>query len=209
MIRPGGFRGAAFGSADEGDPRHDASIRTALSTELGIQDEWAIVRQVHGANVRVATEPGYLGEADAIVSTVPGLPVVIATADCIPIVVEGEGGVAVIHAGWRGVVSGVVEATLAEMRGAGVEPHRAAIGPGIGPCCYEIGPEVAEQFGDRVSHTEWGATSVDLPGAVADALEDLVTWRSDACTYTDGAYHSHRRDRTPERQVTVGWLPRD
>jgi YfiH family protein len=207
MIHPDGFRGAAFGTAAEGDVRRDEAERQRFAEQLGIPSRWAFVHQVHGARTELADRPGDLGDADAIVVKRPGLPVSVATADCIPVVIEGDAGAAVVHAGWRGVVSGVVVSALDALQANGVTPIRAAIGPGIGPCCYEVGDEVADKLPDHVAQTTWGTRSVDLPGAVASQLGDLVTFRSEACTYTSAELHSYRRDQTKLRQVAVAWLP--
>ena len=209
MIRPPGFRGAAFGEAVDGDLRIDADKRRRVSGDLGIAPEWAFVSQVHGKKVVRATEPGALGEADAIFTTRHALPIAVATADCVPVVIEGAGFAAVVHAGWRGAAGGVIPTTLRQLRDSGLEPERAAIGPAIGPCCYEVGPEVAEQFPDHVRTTEWGTTSVDIAGSLADALAGLSVWRSQRCTYTDLELNSFRRNRTKARQVAVAWLPSD
>ena len=209
MIRPEGFRGAAFGTAAEGDARADAAARQRMATQLGISGEWAYVHQVHGAAVVTAAGPGLLGDADAIVTTTRGLPVCVATADCVPVIIEGAGSTAVVHAGWRGVVAGVVAATLVAMQSMGDEPLRAAVGPAIGPCCYEVGADVASRLAPFAAETVGGTTSVDLSAAVAAQLGSLSVWRADRCTYHLDAFHSYRRDRTTLRQVAVTWLPTD
>lgn len=208
MIRPSGLRGAAFGTASDGDGRKDRDARSRIGRRLGIGDAWATISQVHGAVVATADAPRHLGEADAVITFRAGIPITVATADCLPIVVEGERSVAVIHAGWRGLRSGVIERTLETMDENGDAPLRAAIGPAIGPCCYEVGTEVADEFPGFRSQTTWGTESVDLPAAAAAALGGLTVWRSTRCTMTDAAFHSHRRDGTTARQVTVAWLPR-
>ena len=207
MIRPPGFRGAAFGEAGEGDLRIDHAARRRLAGDLGISPEWAYVAQVHGDRVVRATEPGRLGEADAIFTTRDALPIAVATADCVPVVIEGSGFAAVVHAGWRGAAAGVLTNTLRALRAAGLTPQRAAIGPSIGPCCYEVGSEVAEQFPGHVRTTEWGTTSVDIAGVLSESLTGLELWRSERCTFTDSELYSFRRNRTDLRQVTVAWLP--
>ncbi|MCP3994443.1 MAG: polyphenol oxidase family protein [bacterium] len=207
MIRPPGFAGAAFGTAESGDLRRDALRRAHVAKELGVAPEWAYLNQVHGVTVHEATRSGNLGDGDAIVSFGPGIPIMVATADCAPVVVEAETAVAVVHAGWRGAAAGVLPATLGFMREAGHEPVRAAIGPAIGPCCYEVGQEVAERFAGFRTTTTWGAVSVDIPAYLEDQLGGVDTWRSDECTFTSDRFHSWRRDHTDERQVTVAWLP--
>ena len=109
MIRPPGFAGAAFGTTASGDLRADTARRVMVSEELGISPDWAFVHQVHGATVAVATEPGNLGDADAIVSSSLGLPIAVATADCVAVIIEARDAVAVVHAGWRAGSSAIPE----------------------------------------------------------------------------------------------------
>jgi len=207
MIRPGGFRGAAFGTASEGDARFDDRARRSMSDSLRISHAWATVTQVHGSRVVEAAAPGPLGEADAIVTWEEGLPAAVASADCVPIVIESEEAVAVVHAGWRGAAAGVIGAALDRLEDAGTPAVRAAVGPAIGPCCYEVGDEVAGRFPGFEAETTWGTLSVDLPGYIADALGPLAVWRSRVCTFTSEGLHSFRRNATKQRQVAVGWLP--
>ncbi len=209
MIRPPGFKGAAFGEAAEGDLRVDAGRRRLVADELGIPTEWAFVSQVHGTTVVHAASPGRLGEADAVYTTRQALPVAIATADCVPVILEGSGFAAVVHAGWRGAASGVLQATVEALGESGLVAERAAIGPGIGACCYEVGDEVAERFVGHVSQTTWGTTSIDIGGYLESILNPLPVWRSERCTYTDDGLNSYRRNRTRMRQVAVAWLPSD
>ena len=208
MIRPDGFRGAAFGTSSEGDGRVDPVARAAMSATLGICGSWAFVSQVHGARVVEARRSGTMGEADAIFTTRPDLPMAIGTADCVPIIIEGPDVAAVVHAGWRGVVAGVVPAALDAIAGSGAHAERAAIGPAIGSCCYEVGSELADQFGDYVDRTTWGTLSIDLVAAVSDQLAPLELWRADLCTYTTEGLHSFRGNRTTDRQTAVAWLPK-
>jgi YfiH family protein len=209
LIRPEGFHGAAFAAAGHGDVRTDAAARRTLGTLLDLPDRWAYASQVHGNRVAHVTQPGSQGEADALYVDATDLPVTVATADCVPVIIEAEGAVAVVHAGWRGAVAGVLEETLAALEWSGHPAIRAAIGPAIGPCCYEVGPEVTAQFADFTATTTWGTPSVDIAGLLESRLEGIEVWRSDVCTYTDPAYNSHRRDGTRARQVAVGWLPQD
>ncbi len=209
MIRPAGFRGAAFGDAADGNGRDDLDRRSTISEELGIPHTWAFVNQVHGGVVLTVDQPGPAGPADGLITERPGLPLTIATADCMPIIVEGDRSVAILHAGWRGVASGIVDAGIEAMRALGDTPRRAAIGPSIGPCCYEVGEEVAAAIGDQTSRTTSGTPSVDLWSAAAAQLSGIDVWRSDVCTFTEPGLWSYRRDATEERQVSVAWLPQD
>jgi len=207
MIRPPGFRGAAFGAAADGDGRFDEAARRCISRSLGLPEEWACVHQVHGRRVWRASRPGLQGDGDALFTTIPGLPLAVGTADCLPVVVEAAGGVGLAHAGWRGAAAGVVAALRDAMEAEGLAPQRAAVGPGIGPCCFTVGPEVAAVLPGFATVARTGAASVDLPAAVAAALEGLEVWRSPECTCCGRGYHSYRRDGTRRRQVAVAWLP--
>ncbi|NND03418.1 MAG: polyphenol oxidase family protein, partial [Acidimicrobiia bacterium] len=109
--------------------------------------------------------------------------------------------------GWRGASAGVIECTIDVLGRSGHKIQRAAIGPSIGPCCYEVGDEVAEHFDGHVTETTWGSTSVDIAGYLAASLSDIPLWRSRRCTYTDDQLNSFRRNRTKLRQVAVAWLP--
>jgi len=122
----------------------------------------AALRQVHSARVVSVDGAGPAGEGDALVTTRPGLALSVITADCVPVLMAMGGAVAAVHTGWRGVVGGVVPAALSRLReaaavtgGVGATPV-AWIGPAIGACCYEVGPEVAAPVvaasGEEVSH---------------------------------------------------------
>lgn len=209
MIRPAGFRGAAFGDAGDGNGRDDLERRELISDELGIPRAWAFVHQVHGGVVLNVDQPGLAGSADGLITDRPGLPLTIATADCMPIIIEGDHSVAILHAGWRGVAAEIMGSGIEAMKALGDTPRRAAIGPSIGPCCYEVGDEVRAAVGDYASRTTSGTPSVDLRSAAAGQLSGLDVWRSDVCTHSDPGFRSYRRDATTERQVAVAWLPED
>ena len=113
---------------------------------------------VHGFGTRDARMPegrmGVLGEGDALLENAPGCAVAVKTADCIPMLFADvrHRAVAAVHAGWRGTAGRIGPAALLAMRerfGTAPEDLRAAIGPGIGVCCYQVGPEVAAQLGGR------------------------------------------------------------
>ena len=103
----------------------------------------AMARQIHSATVLPA-RPGACGEGDALWTDRSGLALSVITADCVPVVLAGPGGLAAVHAGWRGLVNGVIPAALREVPGPLAE-WTAWIGPSIGPCCYEVGEDVAAQ----------------------------------------------------------------
>lgn len=198
--------GAVFSTAEDGDLRSDLSARASFSARAGIPEQWATVRQVHGAEIVRVEQSGDAGEADAVFTTIRFLPLAVFTADCFPVALMGPRAVGMAHAGWRGAAAGVVEGLRAAMSAAGVAPERACIGPGIGPCCFEVGSEVALEFPTHQSHTTWGTQSVDLTGAIRDALHGLEIWQSGDCTRCGRGYFSHRRNGTAARMAGVTWL---
>ena len=129
------------------------------------------------------------------------------TADCAGVVLSADEMVGVAHAGWRGAVAGVVPALREAMAVAGGVIAMAHIGPMIGPCCFEVGDDVATQFGPYQATTTWGTKSVDLRRFLADQLRGLEVVVSESCTFHDEANWSHRRAGSPERMATVAWLP--
>ena len=205
MIRPHQMRGAAFGGASDGNGRDDQEARIRISQELGIPSDWALVRQIHGGQIRWATAPGHFGDGDGLATDAPMLPLTVATADCVPVVIEGPGVVGIAHAGWRGVAAGVVRALRRAMEKSGREPIRAAVGPGIGPCCYEVGPDLIRVVNQRFETPQKylaernGRTTLDLWQANADQLVAAGLGlpnihRADLCTICDDRFFSHRRE---------------
>jgi purine-nucleoside/S-methyl-5'-thioadenosine phosphorylase / adenosine deaminase len=153
-------------------------------------------RQVHGAAVVRAGTRGE--EADAIWTDDAGEPVMVVTADCVPMAlvrIGGRPGVALVHVGWRGLLAGVVAAAVDALGGRLVA---AAIGPGIGPCCYDVGDEVADPVRAAFGAGLVSERRLDLPGAVERALRNagcVRVDRLDECTSCHPErYFSHRRD---------------
>jgi YfiH family protein len=166
-----------------------------------IPDALATVKQIHSARCVFAEgRQGVLGEADALIENTPGHAIAVKTADCIPVLLADERHrtVAAIHAGWRGTAAEIVPAAIRAMAqrfGTNPADLHAAIGPGIGVCCYEVGPEVMEQFGGQ------GRGYLDLEAANMRQLENSgVThgriYASQLCTMCrNEGFHSFRRDR--------------
>jgi hypothetical protein len=142
----------------------------------------AFLRQVHGAKVLTAERGGLVGQADVLVTGRVGLPLAIFTADCVPIVIyDPDGGrLAMAHAGWRGTVDGAARAAASALIRAGALPGRlvAAIGPSIGPCCYEVDAPVIDRLSAAfpaesprwVTATKPGKWMLDLWKANEDQL---------------------------------------
>lgn len=206
MIFPPGYPGIAFTTAGDGDMRGDQVDRDKAAAYLGIPQLWAVVDQVHGSTVVRATAAVNYGPADALFTTEADLPLAIFTADCLGVALIADGAVGVAHAGWRGVVAGVVPNLVEAMTDAGFPPLRAGIGPGINSCCYEVGADVAEQLPGFVSETTWGTVSVDLPRAVRGQLGALEIWEAGECTKCSAPFHSHRVNATPARMATIAWI---
>lgn len=206
MIRPPGWGGSSFSEAEDGNLRSQEQ-REAFSAALGISDRWAEVSQVHGAEVLEVKEPGVCGDGDALWTAEAGLPIAIFTADCLGIVLLGESAVGVAHGGWRGAAAGVVSNLVEAMTSAGHRPARAAIGPGIGPCCFEVGPEVIEHFPGSMTSTTWGTSSVDLVDHLSAQLPgDVEVWASGRCTKHEPGWFSHRASGTSDRMVALAWI---
>ena len=182
----------------------------SVSMRIGIRPEWATVRQVHGADVLEVTRAGRAGAGDALVTRSTGLPLAVLTADCGGVVLESDGAVGVVHAGWRGVAAGVVAEAAAylETVSKGRDPvSRAAVGPLIGSCCFEVGDEVVERFEGWESTTRWGTGSVDLGEAIRAQVPDASWWSADACTRCGEGWFSFRATGTKSRMAAIGWIP--
>jgi polyphenol oxidase len=167
----------------------------------------ALARQVHGAGMLevFAGQSGILGEGDVLVTRDPGPVLGVLTADCAPVMLIGEGGAAIAHAGWRGLVAGAVQKAV-----EAVAPVSAAwIGPCIHGCCYRVGEEVLEAF-----------RSAGLPVAARDSVDPAqASWYvlrragvahvavAEPCTSCDPDYFSYRRDGLTGRQgAFLGWV---
>ena len=189
----------------EAETREQTSAR--VRTALGGAGRLLLMRQVHGTAVLQAPWEG-TPEADAGVAVEPGLLVGIATADCLPVLLvdPARRAVAAAHAGWRGtarhIVTRVVEALVAG--GSRLGDLRAAIGPGIGPCCYEVGVELRGAFGpggDAFFHPgPRGRPHLDVRAANVRQLEDAgvrperIHHVEDCTSCRNDLYYSYRRD---------------
>ena len=200
-----------FGSHDEArsvaENRRRAAERLAPEATLPNTP-----RQTHSARVFTATgpwSPTQPPDADAVVTTTPGLTIGVLTADCAPVLLAdaGSGVVAAVHCGWRGTLAGILENTLAQMETLGADRShiRAAVGPTISPDAYEVGPEFLEQFlaedeqnrtyfseGERPDHPMFDLprfVTARLTGAGVGEVGDLG-----ACTYArPDRFFSYRR----------------
>ena len=212
-------------SPGQGGPPFQASALELLA-QLGVAPAVpAFLRQVHGADVLPAAEGGLVGLADAVTTDRRGLALAIFTADCLPIVIYDVAGarLALVHAGWRGTAQSAARAAAAALIAAGGKPETfvAAIGPSIGPCCYEVDGPVIERF-ESAFPGRWrawvtargpGKWMLDLWQANVEQLEmaGLDPARIDSrrlCTFCRGdLFFSYRRGRGEGRLVAVAALP--
>src|SRR6266498_2287028 len=229
--RAGGFGSAPYDSLNLGlhvgdDLRTVLRNRRRLATVLSVAGlPWATVRQVHSART-VRARPEALGqgppearpplaEADAIVTDQPGVLLAVFMADCVPLLLADPAArvVGAVHAGWRGLVAGAVEAGVEAFAGLGADlgASVALVGPAIGPCCYEVGPEVAEAVGERYpaasATTTEGSLAIDTTAATVQALEragmGAVRAAHECTAHQPERFFSYRRDGASGRQAGV------
>lgn len=225
--RRGGVSAGPFATLNLGPDRDDPDARVRanrarLCEAAGIDPaRVSMGRQVHGAAVREVTVPeqgGFLThlrdwpEGDGLVTESPGAALAVLGADCLPVLIwrRDRPRVGAAHAGWRGLVAGVVEAAVAALGDPGASG--AAIGPGIGPCCYPVSAEVRERFGDRFGKGVLAGEAVDLAAAARRALVHAgvpaaAIHTVEACTSCDSErFYSYRRDGAGTgRQAGLIW----
>jgi YfiH family protein len=166
-------------------------------------------RQVHGTGVRALAAPpeGEPTEADGQVTSVPGVAPIVLVADCLPIALAGADRVGMLHAGWRGLAGGIVARGVEAM---GDGPLTAAIGPGAGPCCYEVGQEVLQAFAELGPWAHHGP-NLDLKVVAAARLREAgvdEVYDVGLCTICGDPelFFSHRRDgERTGRQAGLAW----
>ena len=217
--RLGGVSEPPFDTLNLGRLTGDPAVREnrhRLAAALGIDPRGVLIgRQVHQALVlRHASppEPSFFAEpapgapeADGQATGRPGLVPLVLVADCLPVALAGPRGVAMIHCGWRGMAAGIVKRGVEE-----VEASAAVAGPGIGPCCYEVGGEVLDAFrslGEGIA----SGRMLDLRAVLRRLLEHAGVERieiSDLCTSCNpDLFFSHRRDEgRTGRQAGLVWL---
>jgi YfiH family protein len=193
-VSTGPFTSLNLGSRGDDPARIDENRRLACA-ELGLDPgRLALNRQRHTARaVRAGTNGVEI--ADALWTDEPGLPLLALSADCVPIAVVTLGprpALSVVHAGWRGLAAGIVRSAVEALPGG---PKAAMVGPAIGPCCYEVGLEVAEQFDDDLVSGRlldlWTASERALRRAGVERVE-----RVDLCTRCHpDRFFSHRASR--------------
>lgn len=204
-VSEGPYESLNLGVLTDDEPERVFENRRRLADRVGIEPERArMAWQQHGAVVREAAPEGILARVrhapcDGWWSDEPGQGMLLLTADCLPVAIARTNGavpaLAVLHVGWRGLLGGIVENGVAALGGGRL---KAVVGPGIGPCCYEVGPEVAEPYLARFGPEILAGRNLDLWLAAGLALRDAgvsEVERTDLCTSCHRElFFSHRRD---------------
>ena len=210
-VSDGSFESLNLGRKTRDKPENVDENRRRLCEAVGVEPErLALNRQVHGTTVNRAEAGERSKDGDGLWTDEPGVPMLAFSADCLPIAlarVNGTPGLALLHAGRLGLLDGIVQAGVAALGG----PLMAIVGPGIGPCCYEVGEDILgayrARFGQDVLRGRnldlWTATERALREAGVDAVERL-----DVCTACEaGRFFSHRRDGPMTgRQGVIGYV---
>lgn len=219
-VSDGPYASLNLGLMTDDDPEAIRENRRAVTALAG--SPVGFVHQVHGTTLLATTAAdteqrstaglGELPQADGQLTTEPGCGLAALTADCLPVAVAGAGGVAMLHAGWRGLAAGILERGVERLRALGVGGRlSAAVGPGAGPCCYEVGAEVHAAFAEEPARVHRGA-NLDLPAIAARRLLQAgvaEVHEIGLCTICSDRelFFSHRRDAgVTGRQAGVAWL---
>lgn len=227
--RSGPVEGALGGtnlSATVGDdPEAVRAARAWAGSLVGVRGEdLTFGYQTHGGGVAnvvdtsaaVGVGPSPLADTDALVTDHPGLGIGVLVADCVPTLLIGKGGVAVVHSGWRGLLAGVLEHAAAALADLDAGDHATAfIGPAIGVCCYEVSDDVAGRFEARWPQTVVSLHGVERPHVdlrlgAALALADggvLESYPLGSCTRCDAAMWSHRRGESGRQGLVAAVVP--
>ena len=205
-VSEGPYESLNLGILTADDPERVVENRRRLCAAVDADPETATMAwQVHGADVTEAEPRGIVtpgtifARCDGLWTDRPGQPLVLLTADCLPVALARANGaprLVVLHVGWKGLLAGIVEAGV---RALGDGAVAAAIGPGIGACCYEVGDEVAGPYRDRFGEDVIVGRNLDLAQAAERALRAagvVRVERVDRCTSCEPElFFSHRRDR--------------
>ena len=201
-VSEGRYESLNLGILTGDDPAHVGENRRRLAERLDVGPERvAMGWQVHGAELQEWSGPpasrfsdpdADLRKVDGHITDEPDLALLVLVADCLPVALSGGGRVAMLHCGWRGLAAGIVQRAVARFQ----SPPAAAIGPGIGPCCYKVGAEVLKAFEDLDGVAEdrmldlRAVAERKLEAVGVDSVEHL-----DLCTSCrPDLFFSHRRD---------------
>lgn len=215
-VSDGPYASLNLGLTGDGEPDRAERVAANRSRALAAtgRSGVALGRQVHGSVVARVEAPmrGYRNggaAADGQATARGDVAVAVHVADCLPVALAADGAVAMLHAGWRGLACGVIEAGVAALRELGARARlHAAIGPGAGRCCYEAGEEVHAAFSGYGADVRAGA-NIDLKLVARRALGRAGVQRVDdveLCTICSSQFFSHRRDAgLTGRQAGFAW----
>jgi polyphenol oxidase len=209
-VSEGAYESLNLGRSTRDDSENVDENRRRLCETVGVDRErLALNRQVHGATVNRAEAGERTKDGDGVWTDEPDVPMLAFSADCLPIAlarVEGNPGLALLHAGRMGLLEGIVEAGVAALGGT----IAAIVGPGIGPCCYEVGEDILAAYRARFGPGVIQGRNLDLWTAAEDVLREAGVEgveRVDVCTACDDRFFSHRRDGpVTGRQGVVGYV---
>lgn len=222
--RFGGFSEVPYQSLNMGDHVGDAAARVVKNRAkflhlAGLKTVGQWLNQVHGVHVVDALDDGKVREGDAVMTDKASLPCVVMTADCLPVFFTDAAGskVAVAHAGWRGLVSGVLEETV---KALGIDPSvmLAWMGPAISRHHFEVGPEVRRAFmehdlaADKAFYPDYmsrGKYFADLYALARMRLNNMgvnAIFGGNYCTWSDERFFSYRKEGTTGRMASMIWI---
>jgi polyphenol oxidase len=210
-VSEGPYESLNLGVLTNDDPDNARENRRRLCAAVGADAEHlAMNRQVHSATVNRALAGERGREGDGLWTDEPGVPMLKLTADCLPVALarrNGSPALALLHAGRQGLLEGVIEAGVAALGG---EDLAAAVGPGIGPCCYEVGDEIAAPYRARFGASALRGRNLDLWSVAERLLRESgvdAVERVDVCTACSADFFSHRRDNgVTGRQGVIGYV---
>ena len=218
------FTGVQPGPDAPGPEEAFRRLASELESAASVSPAW--LKQRHGAEALRVEAPGFGGEGDALIVSRSGVAATVFVADCVPVLLAAGESVAAVHAGWRGLAGGVLASAMRTLHRGGVTEEATAeawIGPAIGPCCYEVGEDVASQVesasgADVVIRRPGRKPHLDLVLAASKQLAALGVGRtssSGSCVRCDAGWWSYRRDGPGAgrnygfiwREATASWSP--
>jgi polyphenol oxidase len=206
----GPYESLNLGLLTDDEPGNVEENRRRLCEAVGADtDRLAMNRQVHAATVNRAAAGERGREGDGLWTAEPGVPMLKLTADCLPVALarrNGEPALALLHAGRLGLLEGILQAGVATLGGR----VAAAVGPGIGPCCYEVGDDIADTYRARFGNAAVRGRNLDLWSVADSILREagvVSVERVDMCTACNSEFFSHRRDGgVTGRQGVIGYV---
>jgi len=209
-ISAGAYKSLNLGLLTDDEPGKVEENRRRLCEAVGAEtDRLAMNRQVHAATVNRAAAGERGREGDGLWTDEPGVPMLKLTADCLPVALarrNGEPALALLHAGRLGLLEGILQAGVATLGGR----VAAAVGPGIGPCCYEVGDDIADTYRARFGNPAVRGRNLDLWSVTDRILREagvVSVERVDVCTACNSEFFSHRRDGgVTGRQGVIGYV---